>query len=334
MGQAEIDTDVLVVGAGLAGLMAARTLRKQGVRVVVVDKGRSVGGRLATRRIGPGRADHGAQFFTVRSPEFRAWVEQWLSEEVVYRWSNGWSDGSLAPVTFKGHPRYAVYGGMNALTKYLAQGLDTRLNVRLEAVTATESGWLSRNAGGQTFTSQGLLLTPPVPQSLALLDTGHARLSTGDRAALDRIEYVPCLAGLFWLDGLVHLPEPGAIQHSSAPISWIASNRRKGISPEATIITIHAGPEYSRQLWEASEAEALAALQAGLQPYLAPGTNLVEAQLKRWRYAMCTTSHPERCLVAEGLPPLAFAGDGFSGSGVEGATLSGVAAGQSLAARW
>ncbi|MBE0566903.1 MAG: NAD(P)-binding protein [Krumholzibacteria bacterium] len=58
--------DVLVVGAGMSGLMAAQTLTDQGVRVLVLEKDSSVGGRLATRRIGGGRADQGAQFFTAR----------------------------------------------------------------------------------------------------------------------------------------------------------------------------------------------------------------------------------------------------------------------------
>ena len=66
---------VVIVGAGIAGLVAARELAASGVDVRVVDKGRSVGGRLATRRIGDARLDHGAQFFTVRTPAFRARVD-------------------------------------------------------------------------------------------------------------------------------------------------------------------------------------------------------------------------------------------------------------------
>ncbi|RYF72060.1 MAG: FAD-dependent oxidoreductase, partial [Cytophagaceae bacterium] len=59
----------LILGAGLAGLTAARELTRQGHTILIFDKGRGVGGRLATRRIADGRADHGAQYSSARSPE-------------------------------------------------------------------------------------------------------------------------------------------------------------------------------------------------------------------------------------------------------------------------
>jgi predicted NAD/FAD-dependent oxidoreductase len=312
--------------------MAGRALEEQGLRVTLLDKGRSVGGRLATRRIGPGRADHGAQFFTVRTPEFQAWVDQWLDKGLVYRWSTGWSDGSLSSVKPDGHPRFAVRGGMNALAKRLAQGLDTRVDVRLVTVAPTAKGWQARDAKGEVYTARALLLTPPVPQALALLEAGGTQLASPDRAALERITYAPCVAGLFWVEGGVDLPEPGAVQQASAPISWIADNQRKGISPEATLITVHAGAGYSGQLWEAPEGEALAALQEGLGAFLDPGARIREAQLKRWRYAQPTTLHPERYLLATGLPTLALAGDAFGWPRIEGAALSGLAAAEPVGA--
>ena len=55
-----------MVGAGMAGLTAAHRL--SGVtEVVILDKGRGVGGRLATRRIGDATIDHGAQFITTHT---------------------------------------------------------------------------------------------------------------------------------------------------------------------------------------------------------------------------------------------------------------------------
>jgi renalase len=84
--------DVLVVGAGLSGLLAARTLQDAGRRVRVLDKARGVGGRLATRRLDIHAADHGAQFFTAHDPAFRRCVEDWEKAGIVRRWSTGVRD--------------------------------------------------------------------------------------------------------------------------------------------------------------------------------------------------------------------------------------------------
>ena len=93
---------------------------ERGITVsILVEKSRSVGGRLATRRIGEGKADHGAQFFTVRSPELEKGVESWLQEGWVRRWFGD------------SHPRYTGTEGMNALAKNLATGLTVRLNTKV-----------------------------------------------------------------------------------------------------------------------------------------------------------------------------------------------------------
>ena len=65
----EATADAIVIGAGLSGLIAAGTLQANGARVLVLDKGRGVGGRLATRRTHSGIFDHGAQFFTAGDPQ-------------------------------------------------------------------------------------------------------------------------------------------------------------------------------------------------------------------------------------------------------------------------
>lgn len=319
-------TDVVVVGAGLAGLTAARELAAAGARVIVIDKGRSVGGRLATRRIGRGRADHGAQFFTVRDERFRATVEEWLSAGLVFEWARGWSDGSLAAGHPDGYPRLAVRDGFTTLPKHLAAGLDVRLNVRLIVAQETTSGWYLSTEDGRTFAAKALLLTPPVPQSLSLLRQGGVTPENAGIEALEQIGYAPCLCGLYDVDGEVTLPEPGALQRPNHDISWIADNQRKGISPEARIITVHAGPDFSHRLWDATDGDALSALTNGLRPFLGARAAIREAQLKRWRYALPIRLHPDRCLAIQSPRPLIFAGDAFGEPRVEGAFLSGLAA--------
>lgn len=328
----ETNAEVIIVGAGICGLMAANVLVKSGRQVIVLDKGSGIGGRMATRRIGPGQADHGAQFFTVRSQEFRNWVSQWQYEKLVYIWSMGWSHGSLQEPVSDGHPRYVVVDGMNNLPKHLAQDLEhVYTGVQVTTATAMADSWVLTDAEGEVYTAGALLLTPPVPQSLELLRAGGTRLDPDDKAVLERIDYAPCLSGLFWVDGEVHLPDPGAVQLPDGPISWIADNQRKGISRGARLITVHAAPDYSQQLWGVPDSEVLEALRSALKPYIDPKALLREAQLKRWRYSLPTKLHDEPFLTAHGLPTLLFAGDAFGGARVEGATLSGLAAGRALA---
>jgi hypothetical protein len=329
-------TDILIIGGGLAGLTAARRLLDAGLSVRVLDKGRSPGGRMATRRLGAPapdiRADHGAQFFTVREPAFRQVVDRWLAEDRVFEWARGWSDGSLALQVIDGHPRYAARGGFNALAKHLAGGLDVRVSTDVRLVERRQDGWTATTVAGERFGGRGLLLTSPVPQSLALLHAGSAALSAADRAALDRISYGPCLCGLFVLDGEVALPEPGGIQRPSHPISWIADNRRKGISPGAAAITMQASPEESSRRWNDAEARTLTWMLDTLALWLGLGVAVRERQLKRWRYAVPTALHPDRCLSAVSDMPLIFAGDAFGGPRIEGAYLSGLAAAEAALA--
>jgi len=328
-----VDRDVLVIGAGVAGLMAAGVLRERGLRVTVADSEPVIGGRLATQPIGGGLADSGAQFFTVRTQDFQRRVDRWLAEGLAFKWSSGWSTGSDERSPADGYQRYAVRGGMNTLAKHLARELDIRLNTRITAVFPTDDGWRTEGEDGQTYTSRGLLLTPPVPESLALLDAGGARLAADERSLLEGVVYAPCLAGLFVVNGPVYLPEPGAVQRPNDPVTWIADNRRKGVSPEVTVVTVHAGPDYSRQLWDIADWDVMKMLQAALQPFLRSIADIGEAELKRWRYALPTVFYPRRTLLAAGLPPLGFAGDAFGEPRVEGAAMSGLAAGEALAAR-
>jgi predicted NAD/FAD-dependent oxidoreductase len=318
--------DVLIIGAGMAGLSAARRLQTGGLRVLLLEKEPDVGGRLATQQVGGGRADAGAQFFTARTPDFQAAVDDWLAREVVYEWSRGWLDGSLSVALDDGHPRYAVSGGFSALATYVSAGLDVRLSVQVASLQVEEERWVAVDQKGHRTASRALLLTPPVPQSLALLKSGGVRLAAGDRRALERLDYAPNLCGLFLVEGPVHLPEPGALQRPHAPISWIADNQVKGISPAAKVLTVHANGDLSRALWEAKLSVALAELRSGLDGILDKSAVIVEEQLTRWRYATPTTIHAHRCLAAQNLPALVFAGDAFGGPRVEGAALSGWAA--------
>ena len=307
---------IAVVGAGLAGLAASGALRDAGHRVVVLDKGRSPGGRMATRRVGEATFDHGAQFFTARSPEMVACVERWLAVGLVRVWSHGFT----AP--YDGYPRYAVVGGMNALAKHLAAGLDVRCSTLVFAVhPGTGHAWDVVIDDATVVAADAVVMTAPVPQSYSVAITAGIELPR----ELLSIDYDRTLALLAVLDGPGAVPEPGAVQDGDPVFSMIADNRRKGVSA-VPALTLHANPAWSLEWWERPHDETLDALAAAAAPWLG-GAAIVARQLKRWRFATPQRSWPDPCWVAPGGPgPLVLAGDAFAGPRVEGALRSGWAA--------
>ena len=323
----------VVVGAGISGLLAARELRDAGWRVTVLDKGRGVGGRMATRRVGDARFDHGAQFFTVRENRFSGLVDAWLADNVAAEWTRGFADAEGNPNP-DGHPRYRGAQGMTSIPKHLAENLDVRTGQRAVRVDRTTDGWTVACESGLSASGGALLLTAPVPQSLALLGSGNHALPEGARRQLEGVAYDPCLALMALLDGDSPVPVPGGVQIKGEPLDWIGDNATKGIA-DRPALTIHAGPGWSRDHYEDDEWEvtrvllALAGERLGVD--LAAATT--ETSLARWRYSWVTSSHEEDCLVASVDPPLVFCGDGFGKPKVEGAALSGLAAADRLLGR-
>jgi renalase len=323
----------VIVGAGISGLLVASSLQRGGWDVTVLDKGKGVGGRMATRRVDGGTFDHGAQFFTVRGERFGGLVEGWLEAGVAAEWTRGFADAEGRP-NEDGHPRYRGTEGMTSIPKYVSRDLDVRTGERALRVDGGDTGWEVACESGLRVDGDALVLAVPVPQALNLVSSGSYRLPDEIRRRLEAVSYDPCLALMVVLDGPSGVPEPGGMQIKGEPLDWIGDNRRKGIS-EVSAVTIHAGPEWSRSHFEDVETwviGSMISLASGrLGTDLAP--SVVATSLARWRYSWVTEPHPEPCLVASDDPPLLFCGDAFGQPKVEGATLSGLAAADHLLGR-
>lgn len=70
-----MDADVVVVGAGLAGLRCAARLTELGHEVVVLEAGDAVGGRIRTDVVDGFRCDRGFQVLNPAYPAVRRWVD-------------------------------------------------------------------------------------------------------------------------------------------------------------------------------------------------------------------------------------------------------------------
>jgi renalase len=137
---------IAVVGAGIAGLAAARSLADRKHDVRVFERARVAGGRVATRTLsaielprglsGEVAFDHGAQYFTVREQRFSELAAEWERDKVIAKWTGrivsfdgeGWEDVE------EGTSRYVGTPGMSAIALSLAAGLDIEYDRKIESL--------------------------------------------------------------------------------------------------------------------------------------------------------------------------------------------------------
>ena len=79
---------MIVVGAGIAGLACARELVDAGVPARVLERGRVVGGRLASKRFDDRYADIGAAYLTADDPEFHGPAGELADRGLAQPWTD------------------------------------------------------------------------------------------------------------------------------------------------------------------------------------------------------------------------------------------------------
>jgi photolyase PhrII len=313
---------VAVIGAGLSGLVAARTLTDHGHRVRVFEKARGLGGRLATRRWESYAFDHGAQYFTARDDRFLRWVDSWRATGMVRRWEG--RIGVLRAGAFqkenRRHDRWVGVPGMSALAGHLAQDLDVHLGTCIRHVRKDAQGTVLIDDNGQAWGGfDALVVTVPPEQGAALLDD-----RTPLAGRLRAITMSPCWAVMLAFAKPLDLPLDGAFVHDSE-IAWAARNSSKPERQHDECWVLHATAAWSADnMTMRSEAVISGLLQSFSA---AAGLSLpdpVFATAHRWRYAQAPKPLTAGCLW-DGRSMVGICGDWCCGSRIEGAFLSGAA---------
>ncbi|MDG1049032.1 MAG: FAD-dependent oxidoreductase [Planctomycetota bacterium] len=316
---------VAVVGGGLCGLAAAQALEDAGHEVVVLDKGRGVGGRTSTRRADPYAFDHGAQYFTARDPRFRRVVEMWVEEGVVEPW-----EGRLAVLDEPGAPQARTAGandtrfvgvpGMNAMARRTARGLDVRCGSRVTGLERRGDRWGVHLEDGRPLGEFDLVLVTTPPAQAAPLLTASPRLE----ALAAAVEMDPCVAAMVAFDSPLDVPFDGAFVNKG-PLSWICRNSSKPGRPAGETWVLHGGADWSREHFEGAKDEVISGLLAALHAVTgAPLPAVLHQDWMRWLYSSANPPGAEGAALDADLG-LGVAGDWLNGSKVQGAWLSGKA---------
>ncbi|MGU3464850.1 NAD(P)/FAD-dependent oxidoreductase [Methylobacterium sp. C33D] len=301
---------VAVLGAGMAGAAAARRLAEAGLDVRVFDKGRGVGGRMATRQVGEMQFDHGAQFMRAHGPAFAAELDRWARRGVVAPWSAA--------------DRYVGVPGMTAPVRDLLAGLPVSSAATIVRLRRSGARWHVEDASGTVHGPfDGVAITFPAPQVATLLAASGVGLPDIGRAS-----YAPCWSLMVATDA----PSPDILVEPHAdPIALIARDSAKPGRPAGSRLTVHATPSWSRRHLEASREAVVAALLEAAEDVLGLALRPSHAEAHRWRYAQVETALEKPCLYDPDLR-LGAAGDWCLGARIEAAYDSGEALALSLLA--
>lgn len=308
-----------IVGAGIAGLSAADELQRAGWSVQVFEKARGVGGRAATRREAAHQFDHGAQYFSCRTPAFAEQVAIWSAAGCAQPWNGrivAITDGQPSPRESR-HPRYVGVPGMNSIGRALAAGIDCRCGVQVTALRHTDE-WRLELGNGDTWSGDALVLTPPPVQSAALL----AHVTSPVRGQLAEVAMQPCWALMLAFDQPLAVDFAAAYIDAASPLAWCARDSSKPGRSRGERWVVHARADWSQRNLEIDSAAATRELLAAFMEWIGDLPKPVLQRAHRWRFAQASKPLDEKSLYDPSLR-LALAGDWCAGSRIEGAWLSG-----------
>lgn len=315
---------IAILGSGVAGLSAARDLRRRGIDAVVFDKSRGVGGRMSTRYADAWEFDHGAQYFTVQDADFQAEIDTAVEAGVVAAWEAKalyLKTGELSTDT--GRARYVGLPRMNSLPKYWAEGLDVNLGRRITSIEKLESWILTFEDGSTAAGFDGVISTLPPAQAEKILPQTFPK-----RASVAAAEMHVCFCLMVGLSAPIN-PGWDTLRVKDLPIDWIAINNAKpGRSQDVGTVVVQSEAAWSDANVETDRESVQAVMLKAASALLGlPLEDAPHIALHRWLYAANKSSPDVPCLKGDGF---AVAGDWCLGGRVQGAWLSGRAAAQAF----
>jgi len=301
----------------MAGAACAVELRRAGIQVRVIDRGRAVGGRMASPMLHDRRVDLGAGYFTVRDPGFQKVVAQWDQEGLARRWTDTFAvlEQGKRLMIKTGPERWATPNGLRSLVSGLLDGIEVEGANETNADPTSESEVM---AG----LGQWVVLAMPDPQA--------ARLTTVPQA----VDYDPVITVVCGFASRTWAFKDAAFVLRHPDIEFVADDgARRGDG--APVLVVHSTAALARKhLWNPD---------AAIGPMLAGLAELTGAKdpewtfAHRWRFAKPANQHPTTFAVrALAEQTVWFAGDQWCPAGsprVESAWRSGTDVANSIAGR-
>ncbi|MEM7726522.1 MAG: FAD-dependent oxidoreductase [Cyanobacteria bacterium P01_A01_bin.45] len=339
-------TDIVIIGAGMAGLTCAQKLTKAGYSVKIIEKSRGVGGRVATRRLYDTRADHGACYIKPKGELLQNLVDELFQKGILQVWTDTVYQlraNASKPIPDSPSPRYIAPDGMSAIAKFIAKDLDIHFSQRASKIASTpDSIWQIITESGEEFTAKALAIAIPAPQAVEVLDTFIQESLLKERlplngSFLDKLksaDYYPSISVMAGYPKNINLPEWKALTFSDDKVlGWIGVDSSKRIKSSQPLLVFQSSANFAQKYFESLDLQAVGEeiLKYAAQCIDFSWMNNPEfIQVHRWRYAFPRHPLAETYLSADTELPLVCCGDWCGGELIGGAMKSGYDAAEAI----
>ena len=339
---------IAIIGAGMAGITAARTLVQAGHRVQIFEKSRGAAGRMSTRETVFGTFDHGTQYFTVRDPRFSIALQTVAgTKEICRPWSASAVRvldplGRVFEAAKQNHDAHFVASpGMNALVRHWAQpfGKALHLHNQVQRMERNAKGqWTLHSINTSTRadipeTHSGfdrvLLAVPSVQAEQLLRNSGSHVNDTHFLEAISKVQVAPCWTLMLAFPNannpdLPHLgPQWNAARSTHHRVAWLTRESSKPRRGKIERWTVQASAAWSQEHLEDDAPRVQAKMLRAFSELTGIRAQPSYAEVHRWRYAqtLVPLGAPFQFHASKGL---GTCGDWHIGHRVEDAFVSGL----------
>lgn len=335
-----------IIGAGIAGLTAGRILSQAGHEVVVFEKSRGFGGRMATRYYGEEhqiKMDHGITAFTASDPGFQSFVDELIGKGLVKEWANTISYHN-GEAYYPEHPMreyqpyYVAPKGMNSIGKYMSRWMDFYQGEKVGGVTyfgntpQKKRSWMINLSTINVVEVDAVIVATPAIQTYGIIQT--AQDETDIRRIIkeiDSVRYTPCWTMMAGFDP-DQKPDWKGIQLNNSDLGWISNESSKRENGGENTLVFQSSSEFAKRTQDQKHDQVMSAMIKAAAPIAGSWVQSPKwKDLHYWKF-----SRPEKTIskpfleYRDDTAPLAVVGDYFEGGGFESAWLSG----KKLADHW
>jgi predicted NAD/FAD-dependent oxidoreductase len=239
--------NIVIIGAGLSGLIAAQLLSRKNLNVIIIEKSKGIGGRLATRRINNESFDHGTSFFN----------EQFSKELISF-------DEKLKPFIKKVDDHFYFEGGMNQLGKKLAEGLEIKKMCRIINLKFNHQ-WELTSLDQEILHADKIILAIPMPQASELLKSCDKYLYEKTLP----LNYSKALVGLFNVKNNLRIKKEN---------DSLVCQSKKNLALNG--IVYYFENEKAEKYFDEPDSVVLEQMIQELSPL-----EIISSELKKWRYS-------------------------------------------------